>query len=456
MKKAVFASLLMVASFAPQASNIAFGQDAAPAAPAGQVQMSAPEYASYTNAMNQTTPQTKAPAIEAYLTAYPQSAVKVDVLQQLMAAYATFDPAKAIDAADRLVQVDPNNLRALTFEVYLRRQLADQVTDAAAKQAALDKAADFAQKGLAATQPKGMSDSDFATLKATAYPIFYSATGADDLGKKDYPGAIQAFKSELTSVPAAQTTQPGPVLMDTFLLAQAYEFSAPPDLLDCAFFSARFLDYAPETYKPQILPTAQYCYKKFHGGLDGYDQLATAAQTNLSIPSSLVVKPAPTAADIVKQIVSTTPDLSTLALSDKEFILANGQPDDAAKVWATVKGKSVEIPDAVVIESSPTVLKVAVSDDAVQSKTADFTFNLKPIEVPEITAKSTLAQKHEAAEAKKKIADIATATAVGNKVTLTGTYDSFTPSPLNITMSDGEVILTKKPAAKAPVHHAAH
>ena len=41
-----------------------------------------------------------------------------------------------------------------------------------------------------------------------------------------------------------------------------------------------------------------------------------------------------------------------------------------------MKGKSVTIPDALVIESSPTALKVAVSDDAVQAKTADFTFNL--------------------------------------------------------------------------------
>ena len=63
-------------------------------------------------------------------------------------------------------------------------------------------------------------------------------------------------------------------------------------------------------------------------------------------------------------------------------------------------------------------------------------------------------EKDEAA-AKKKADEIAAATAVGQKVTLTGTYDSFTPSPLMITMSDGEVVLAKA-AAKAPVHHAAH
>ena len=40
-------------------------------------------------------------------------------------------------------------------------------TDATAKQAALDKAAEFAQKGLAVTtKPADMSDADFAKLKA--------------------------------------------------------------------------------------------------------------------------------------------------------------------------------------------------------------------------------------------------------------------------------------------------
>jgi hypothetical protein len=101
-----------------------------------------------------------------------------------------------------------------------------------------------------------------------------------------------------------------------------------------------------------------------------------------------------------------------------------------------------------VIESSPTVLEVAVSDDAVQSKTADFTFNMA---APDDT-KKTPAQ---AAAAKKLADDIAAATAVGQKVTLTGTYASYTPSPIMITMSEGAVVLPKKTPAKAPVHHAA-
>lgn len=164
MKKAVVASLLAVASVAPVArfavaqSQVNLGSNAQQG---GGIQMPPAEYNDYNNAITQSTPQTKAPALEAYLAKYPQSAVKADVLQQLMLSYSAFDPAKTIDAADRLLQVDPNNLRALTFEVYFRRQLADQLTDPAAKQAGLDKAAEYAQKGLTVTKPQGMSEADF-------------------------------------------------------------------------------------------------------------------------------------------------------------------------------------------------------------------------------------------------------------------------------------------------------
>ena len=138
-----------------------------------------------------------------------------------------------------------------------------------------------------------------------------------------------------------------------------------------------------------MAPTAQYCYKKYHGNADGYDKVQTAAQANLNPPRGFTITPAPKASDIAHQTVTSTPDLATLALSDKEFILQNGTPEDAEKVFATVKGKTVEIPDATVITATESVLTVAVSDDAVQSKTADFTFNMKePLKtVPAVGAK---------------------------------------------------------------------
>jgi hypothetical protein len=312
----------------------------------------------------------------------------------------------------------------LTFEVYFRKEAADKLTDPAAKQAALDASASYAQKGLAATKPAQMSDDDFKKLKDSVTPGFYSAIGLAALNKKDTATAITTYKQELASVPAAQTQTPGQVLQDMYFLAIAYLQSTPPDLVNCAFYAARVAAYAPDALKGQYEPTAKYCYKKFHGADDGYDTLVAAAKANVNPPADLKIKPAPSPADIVAQVIAGTPDLATLAVSDKEFILANGKPEDAAKVWDTIKGKSVQFPDTTVIAVNDTSIQVAVSDDAVQSKTADFTFQLKePLKTPPV---------------------------VGAKVTLSGTYASFTPSPIMITMSDGALVEPKK---AAPVHH---
>jgi len=456
MKKAVIASFLMAMSFSPSVTSIAFGQDS------GQVQMPAAEYASYNACASATTAAAKAPACEAYLTAYPQSAVKADVLQQLMIAYSQIPaPDKALDAADRLLKVDPNNLRGLTFEVILRKQAADMSTDPAAKQAGLDAAASYAVKGLAATKPKDMSDADFDALKKGVTPNFYSAIATAALAKKDTATAITNYKQEIASVPVDATTKPGAVLQDVYELGIAYYQSTPPDYVDCTWYTSRAAAFAPEPYKTEFLKVANYCYKKYHGKADGYDAVTAAVAANLNPPADFKIAPAPSPADIVADVIKSTPDLSTLAIGDKEFILANGKPEDAAKVWDTLKGKTVEIPDAVVVSSTDTEVTASVSDDSVQSKTADFTFKLKPIEIPEVPEGATPAKKaaikKEAAEAQKKIDEIKAATAVGSKVTFAATYDSFTPSPLMIIMTDATIVEPKKePAKKAPVHHAAH
>jgi hypothetical protein len=452
MKKFVLASLLASAASAAILLSASAQQPVNLGAPAAATPCALPdaEYAAYTNAMGVTDPKAKAAAIEAYLTAFPQSACptyRPDTLVTLMATYAAAnDPTNTLSTADRVLQLDPSNFRALFFEAYLRKLNADALTDPAAKQAGLDTAAGFAQKGLVAVKPAAMDDASFKALQATAIPIFYSTIGEDALNKKDTATAIDAYKKELAYVPIAQTQSPQGQLPDEYALAQAYIQSTPPDLLDCAFAFARFVAYAPEPYKSQAAPYAKYCYKKFHVADDGYDAFAASAQANLFPPDGLFagVKPAPTPADIIAGVIATTPDLAVLAPDDREFILQNGTPDQAAKAWESVKGKSAQFPDVLVIASTPTQIQVAISGDAVQSKTADFTFNMAP---PEDTKTAA-----EAAAAKKKADAVAAATAVGNKITISGTYDSFTPNPLMITMSDGEVDLPK-PAAKPPVHH---
>jgi hypothetical protein len=276
----------------------------------------------------------------------------------------------------------------------------------------LDQAASYAQKGIDATKPDSMSQADFDKAKSVATPTFYSTIGNDDLQKKDYAGAIAAFKSELAAVPVAQTTTPGTALQDTYYLGQAYFASTPPDYIDCTFYATRAASYAPAQFASQMQPLATYCYKKYHGGTDGYDAVVAAAKANLNPPADFKIVPAPTDADIVTKTIASTPDLATLAISDKEYILTYGTPDQADKVFATVKGKEDKIADATIISATPDTLTVAYSDDAVQSKTADFTFKMKT--------------------------PLKTLPAVGSKITLTGVWDSYTQKPLNIVMTDGE------------------
>jgi len=447
MKKVVLASLLSATALIPFVVQPALGQAAG-----GGVQMSQEEYAKYNACATATAPAQKTEACEDYLKAYPNSAVKGDVLGQLLYAYSQAgDEAKTLDTADRLLAIEPNNIRALTLEVYYRRLDADKLTDPAAKQAALDKVATYAESGLNATKPKDESEADFDALKNAAQPTFESAIADDDLAKKDNADAIKALKAEIDSH-QADTEKPSAVLQDVYQLAQAYYTSTPPDYLNCAWYATRAAAFAPAPYQAQINQLASYCYTKYHGSKDGYDAMQAAVKTSLdpnfcpkpapgtaaaagATPAAatpapaapagcMTVTPAPKPEDIVSNLIATTPDLATLALSDKEFVLTYGQPSDADKVFDTIKGKSVEIPGAVVIAATPDQLQVAVSDDAKQAKTADFTFNMKE--------------------------PLKTLPNVGDTVTLDGTYASYTQKPLMITMSDSSLVL---PKPKAPVRH---
>ena len=426
MKQVVFATLLAAAG-AVSLTPFVVAQDAAPAAqaaPAGQVTLSQEEYNAYQAGVTATGPAAKAAAFEAYLKQYPNSTLKVEALNAILFADSNLnDKAKTLDAADRLLAVDPSNLRALTFEVFDRRADADALTDPTAKQAALDQVASFAQRGLAATAPKGMSDADFQALKKKTMPIFQSAIVDDDLAKKDNAAAITALTTELTSADPAQLTAVGSVLQDEYTLANAYYTSTPPDFLDCSWYATRAGAYAPSTVSTSIKALATYCYQKYHGSQDGYDKFTALTQASVTPPATLAttITPAPKPEDMVRNLIATTPDLATLALSDKEFVLQYGQPADADKVFDTIKGKSVEIPGAVVIAATADQLQVAVSPDSVQGKAADFTFNMK----------TTLTK----------------VPAVGDTVTLSGTYTSYTQTPLMITMADGSVVEPKKPAA---------
>ncbi len=381
MKKLVFASAMALAGLSLVSTPALRAQDS------GQITIQDPaEFNAYQNAITQTDPGQRAAALEGFLQAYPQSVVKKAVLDQLIDCYNQLNqPAKAIDAATRLLQADPNNMKAIFASVYLKKQQCSSSLDASGVTTdpqTCDDAAVLAQKGLTVPKPAAMSADDWNKLTSAAYPAFHSAIAFDDaVSKKDFAGAIKEYTAELMLYSPAACTQPGPCLADTLQLAQAYAKPGPDkDEVKAIWFFARALDFAPAAYKAQIEPQLDYWYKRYHGTLDGdaaiKQQIAAIeaqAQATLFPPASFSPTPAPTPAELAHHAY-TSGDPKSLGLEDKEYILANGSDADATGLWALLKGQATPVP-GIIITDPATVLKITVTTTA-SVKPKDFVVKL--------------------------------------------------------------------------------
>ena len=440
MKKLVFASVVALASVGLVAGSTLRAQDQG-----GQITIKDPaEYNAYQMFSTQTDPKAKAAAGESFLEKYPQSVVKKAVLDAMLDAYQQAgDADKVVSTATKLLQVDPNNMKALLYSVMIKKQQCGQKSDAAI----CDDAAGLAQKGLQAPKPEGTSDEDWKKMTSVAYPIFASAIGLDAaISKKDFKAAQEEYTKEIQMYSPEQRQTQG--LVDTLQLAQAYsQPGATQDLPRAVYLYARVWDFAPPQYKAQIEPKLEYYYKKYHGGLDGLDQLKEQAKTGDGLPPGTIndmIKQAKTPAEQIHDLLASTPDLKSLALADKETVLALGSKEDADKLWALLKDQQTQVP-GVVIEANANTVKVAVTQDAKDSKVADFVVNLKK---PLTDADLKLIQPGYEFKSASGAAQ------------LVGTYDSYTQTPATpttaqaavIVLRDGEYIPEEK--KKAPVHHA--
>src|SRR6476660_7502324 len=182
----------------PAASQPAASPAASPAAPQQKKEIKDPaEYNAYVGAVQQTDPRAKVSALESFLQQFPNSVMKVDALEQLMAAYEqTNNSAKMSEAANRLLQADPNNLRALALLAYSKRRAAESNQN---PQQNLSEAAQAGEHGLQALQgaakPEGMSDADFQKLKTQTSVIFNGVVGLNALQNKNYPKAQQHLRA---------------------------------------------------------------------------------------------------------------------------------------------------------------------------------------------------------------------------------------------------------------------
>ena len=434
MKKFLFASAMALAGVSLASVPALHAQDITIKDPA--------EFAAYQNAASQTDPKAKAAAEESFLKTYPQSVVKQSILDDLVGTYwGQKDPDNTLSAASRLLQLDPSNAQAILYSVIIKKGQCGQTSDVQT----CDDAAALAQKGLGLSKPATIDDAKWQQITHFGLPIYHSTIALDATVKKDYKTAQNEYLAELHLYSDAESQSAG--LNDTLLLAQA--FSQPgstQDLKSAIWFYARVWNFAPANYKAQIEPKLEYYYKKYHGGLDGLDAIKQQASAAVFPPGSFSIAQAKSPAEQIHDLVASTPDLNTLALDDKETILALGSQPDADKLWAILKDKNTGIP-AIVIESTTSQIKLAVSQDARASNVADFVVNLKK---PLTDAELALYPKGFEFKA-------------APNAEIVGTFDSYTKVPATDTTSasaqiilrDGEVIPVEKkaPARKpSPAH----
>lgn len=448
MKKVLVTALLAFATVAiaqqptqPTSTGQTSGQTSAPAGqnpqantPVQQKTIKDPaEYNAYITALNTADPAQKAAAMEAFVKQYPQSIVLVDALEQAMAAYQqSSNTNKVLDTARRILQLNPNNIRALAIVVAIDRNLATSQND----QNALKESCADAQTGLQQLptwqKPPEVSDADFEKLKTQMSDIFNGAAGFCALQAKNYPQArdfyTKAFQIDPTN------------LQDVYQLAVADLETNPMDLGGLWYCSKAIALAQKQGNAQAVQGMLAYCkakYKRYHGGDDGWDQFVASTANETALPTDLAtrIKPAPTPCDLAVQAVQQN-DPASLSFSDKEFILskANCSPankDAADKVWQSIQ--TLEKQGEARLEIPVKIISVAATKDSLDAAISDDNQAAGKADVHVILEKALTTAPP----------------APGATTKVTGVLTSYTPDPFMFTMEKGAL-----PAEKKPVHHA--
>jgi len=421
---------------ASPAQTAAQPAQAPPAAAPGQAPVikDPAEYNAYVSAIGQKDPAAQISGLEAFLTQYPNSIMKVAALQTLMQDYQqTNNQQKTIDAATKLVAADSCNVRALALLSYINR-LKAQGGDANAKQDLVD-AKKYGQMGSDClpkfTKPDGTSDADYQKMKDQMTGIFNAAIGISAITDKDYEGARKALRAAADSSPDS-----GKDFSIIYPLALAYAGPTPPDPkvapdpINAIWFAARASTIAPNAqYQQQIEKYAKGQYIKYHGGDDGWTDVLAKAKTNPDPPPDFTIKPAPSPAEQAHNMVTATAP-EKMDFATWEFVLTNGSKEDQDTVWNAIKGKAVQM-NGVVIKATATEFLIAASQDDIDAKKADITLTFEEKVPLKLIPKE------------------------GASLDFQGEPASYTPSPFMMTMEKGKLLkaAAPTPAKKPPVHH---
>ncbi len=430
MRKSLMMLLLVLAVAGSALAQAAPAQDQAAGAGAAKPAQSnkqikdPAEYNAYMAAVNAKDANAKASALESFLQTYPNSVIKEDALELLMKTYQQLNNVPKIEeTGQKLLQVNPNNLTALALMAYLKRFQGLGATDPAQATALLSQAGEYGQRGLqqleTAPKPEGYADADWAKMKDSFKAIFSAAVGNSELSKKNYQAAIPALQNALKGNPNDYIT--------TYQLAVAY-LEQKPIVVDGLFWGAKAVDLAKQQNPAAAAQFQKYVHSKYvryHGAEDGFDQLLQTAQGSPTIPQGFSVAPAPSPADQAAQMCAQTPP-DKMGFGEWEFIFTSGNQQCSETVWNAIKGKKLQM-QGKVLDVTPTVLKIAATEDAINANTPEITLNMTAAIPAKLLPKAN------------------------STLLFEGQPDSYTPNPFMMVMTNGTLLTKSAPApAKKP------
>jgi|GEM_PF-3721397 len=361
------------------------------------------EYNVYVAAINTADPGQRAAAIDAFLTTYPTSIMKPDALALAIRAYQQANNmAKSADDAAKLIEIEANNVDALTVLVYWKRQLANAGQNSEQN---FKDAGTLAVRGLSAlsqaTKAPGEDDAALAQRKKSVGAIFHGAIGHLALVNKD-------FATGQTELRTAVEINPDYV-GDVYPLALAY-LALPKDKrsdsasVNGIFFMERTAVLTASTvpdFSKQVDKAAWGFYKSYHGyanyghviepgnicqyeigpnvgtekektfltknlkigdacndSADGWEDVKKVAAENKLPPAGFTIakNPPPTNADLIKAMLKKTP-AEKMDVGTWIFIFGTGAQEPNVKtiadeVWGKVVNKRIRF-EGVVVATEP-------------------------------------------------------------------------------------------------------
>jgi tetratricopeptide (TPR) repeat protein len=382
------------------------------------------EYNAYITALNTTDPAAKGQAMEAFVAQYPNSIVKIDALEQAMGAYQqASNQQKVQQLASSILQIQPNNVRALAIVVFLER---NAIKDAASGGKARSDAERCLQELPNWKQPEGVSPADYEKMKNQMTGICAGTAAFGALQQQDYPGAQKYYEQALKLDPND--------LANNYQMAISLLQSNPMNALGF-WYGAKALSLAqasnPQAYQawsPYFLAK----YKKYHGNTDDWPQRMAAAAQQTAPPADFVasIPLAPTPCDLAAQAAQQN-TVDQLSFSDWELVLScrdktPANKTAAEKLWQGIQAKQkngeakLKIPVKLIAVSDPSTLEVALSEDNQAANKIDMKVTMeKPMTKPP--------------------------TALTN-IDVIGVISEYTPDPFMFTMTKGELPGVKPPA----------